>query len=713
MNITEFAEQIVFGKTLEDKLLIPGRLSLDSRAARPEFGSLISPGRPKGMEMAEIPGSSGRNVQPPRDDNLENESERGKLLHFLANHELLATELMALVLLKFPDAPHAFRQGVLVTLQEEQEHTRMYLRRMKECGVEFGSFPLSGQFWRVVEPMQDPIDFVSRLSLTFEQANLDFSLHFAGVFRKIGDTTTADLLQKIYEDEIGHVQHGLHWFRQWKNPELSDWEAYQQSLEFPMSPARGRGLRGAFNREGRLRAGLNTEFIDAIEVFRQSRGRAPTVRWFDPGAEAELAGELAEATSDVREKSQSVRSTQLTDQLGKDLELVMAAMAKRDDVVLVRNLPSREFKKQLIEAGFDLPEFALIDDRTSLRNRKLHDFSPWAWTPNNHDIALPLHEFTRHPPRPWNDHTTELFRKSWSAQQLKNWLQEPDEETPDWFSPADTAGTAVFAIEDVAATQSEIAARGYTTVIFKTDLGASGRGQRRLPVCGPLSPEDEAWLGSMFPARCSQEDTPVAIIEPQLNRVVDLSFLWHMPRDEATPNFVGWTRSVVTAGRRYAGTRLGNSLTGCDTEMIRFLMEDRGNRIQTVIRWLQPRLARELAAKNFTGYYGVDAFAYRDGSDLLRIKPLVELNPRTTMGHVAFALEKRLAPGINAEFRILTKIEWRQLYPLLDQIPLTMSRDGRLKSGAIWLGEVDDDTRLVPVLVVGGEAMAVVGEGTQ
>ena len=228
MNITEFAEQIVFGKTLEEKLAAPGRLSLDpNRKQRKSIGPIAAPGRPYGLEMR----TSGHvGTTRPRDDNLENEAERGKLLHFLANHELLATELMALVLLKFPDAPHAFRQGVLVTLQEEQAHTQMYIDRMHECGVEFGTYPVSGQFWQVVAPMESPMDFVSRLSLTFEQANLDYSQHFAKVFRRIGDDATASILQQIYEDEIGHVQHGLHWFRQWKDPEQSDWEAYQACL---------------------------------------------------------------------------------------------------------------------------------------------------------------------------------------------------------------------------------------------------------------------------------------------------------------------------------------------------------------------------------------------------------------------------------------------------------------------------------------------------
>ena len=102
----------------------------------------------------------------------------GRLLHFFANHELLATELMALVLLKFPDAPAAFRKGVFETLKDEQEHTRLYMERMKSCGISLGDFPVSGYFWRCVAPMEHPIDYVAGLCLTFEQANLDFAGHY-------------------------------------------------------------------------------------------------------------------------------------------------------------------------------------------------------------------------------------------------------------------------------------------------------------------------------------------------------------------------------------------------------------------------------------------------------------------------------------------------------------------------------------------------------
>ena len=101
MNVTQFAEQIVFGKTLEDKLLVPDKLTHDlgrSKISRPKIDSLFAPGRPRELKMLDSPGAG---ATAPRDDDLENEQSRGQLLHFLANHELLATELMALVLLKF------------------------------------------------------------------------------------------------------------------------------------------------------------------------------------------------------------------------------------------------------------------------------------------------------------------------------------------------------------------------------------------------------------------------------------------------------------------------------------------------------------------------------------------------------------------------------------------------------------------------------------
>jgi hypothetical protein len=78
-----------------------------------------------------------------------------------------------------------------------------------------------------------------------------------------------------------------------------------------------------------------------------------------------------------------------------------------------------------------------------------------------------------------------------------------------------------------------------------------------------------------------------------------------------------------------------------------------------------------------------------------------------TMGHVVLNLEKRLAPGAEAEFRIFTKAQWDDLHTELARIAFTKSNDGRWKSGVVWLSEVDDSTKLVPALLVGDDALAI------
>ncbi|QEG23972.1 DUF455 family protein [Mariniblastus fucicola] len=676
MNITEFAEQVVFSNSLEEKLAAPGKLSFDrhTSARLVSEKSLRTPGRPSHLLMQHQPG---RNVQPPREDQLENEKSRGQLLHFLANHELLATELMALVLLKFPNAPRAFRQGVLVTLQEEQLHTRMYLERMKQCGVEFGTWPVSGQFWRIVEPMDSPMDFVSRLSLTFEQANLDFSLHYSKVFARIGDHHTAGLLQKIYEDEIGHVQHGLHWFRQWKEPGKSDFDAWQETLDFPMSPGRARGPRSCFNREGRRKAGLSDEFIDAIEIFGQSKDRSAAVRWFDPGAEAELRAANLQARGD--------QTDPMMQQLGKELEFVLVALSKPDDMLLVRELPSQELQKHWVDAGVEFPEFCLFEDQQSLLHRKLNRLEPWAWTPANQVRVETVRNSVRHQPGLWLDSQAELFRKSWAANKIDRWFDSAN-ETPSWMAGVECSGIPVGNQYSLDEALSQIASRGFDVAIYKHDLGSSGRGMHRIATRKPA------------PQKQFRSDIE-AIVEPWLERVVDLSFLWHV--DQAGElKFLGWTRPLVSKGGRYEGTKLGSPFYDCDPEVRKFLLSEKCLKLKLTQQWLERNLLPELTSRQFRGNFGVDAFVFRNRESSLKIRPFVELNPRTTMGHVALAIEKRTADGAKGMFRVLTQSQYRSQKDRLESLAIEFDSHGRWKSGVVWFGERSDSAKLIPCVII-------------
>ena len=105
MDLHAWATQLLYGDSLACKLEIPATLVDGAPGA---VGSVPDfPGRPAVLRPRE-----GRAVFPGERE-VEGEAARGRLLHFFANHELLAIELFALALLRFPAAPRAFRRGLV------------------------------------------------------------------------------------------------------------------------------------------------------------------------------------------------------------------------------------------------------------------------------------------------------------------------------------------------------------------------------------------------------------------------------------------------------------------------------------------------------------------------------------------------------------------------------------------------------------------------
>ncbi len=218
MELREFAETILYGNNLTgDKLLQP--LELTDLNPGNAIVAPIHPARPKELDFSR--GHVNQKIEFPNQNNMENERQRGIVLHFFANHELLAMELMALTILRFPEAPKSFRLGVAKTIMEEQRHMQLYMNRMKELRVSFGEIPVNDFFWKCLSSMSSPMDYVTKLSMTFEQANLDFSFFYMNLMKKIGDIETAEILKTVYEEEIGHVKHGVLWFDKWRDSSQS------------------------------------------------------------------------------------------------------------------------------------------------------------------------------------------------------------------------------------------------------------------------------------------------------------------------------------------------------------------------------------------------------------------------------------------------------------------------------------------------------------
>lgn len=259
LTLRDYARRVVLGETLADKLAPPPDGLPLADAEAPLW--LAAPGRP--AELAIVPGRAGR--VPPL-AGMRDRGQRARILHALANHELQAIELFAWALLAFPAAPEPFRRGLVAILADEQRHLGLYLERLAAHHTSFGDHPVTGHFWHKLDHFRTPLRFCCAMGLTFENANLDFANEYAAAARAAGDEETARVLEVVHEDEISHVRFGWVWMNKLAEAEPASqaaWETYVANLEWPLSPARARGK--TFSAEARRRAGLDEEFIRALE----------------------------------------------------------------------------------------------------------------------------------------------------------------------------------------------------------------------------------------------------------------------------------------------------------------------------------------------------------------------------------------------------------------------------------------------------------------
>lgn len=683
MELRDFAERVLFATTLEEKLQSPESIT-DERPGAPLMVPSM-PGRP--VELQFKPQGTGK-ADFPSVHRLEREEERGRLLHFFANHELLATELMALALLRFPEAPAAFRRGLLQTLKDEQAHTRLYMERMRACGIHFGELPVSGYFWRSVATMESPLDYVSRLSLTFEQANLDFCRHFAKEFQAVGDGETAALLEGIYRDEIGHVAYGLKWFRRWKNPSESDWEAFCRQLKFPLSPQRAKGL--TLNVEGRRAAGLDAVFIAELNVYSQSKGRTPSVFVFNPFSE----GYIAQGRSFTPVKHQT--------KLANDLANLPQFLCRADDIVLVPQRPSIEFLSGLKQAGFPLPEFVelkkgrVVND-DSLRERKLGGLRPWAWGPDSLDLLQPLLAQvtgeSRAPGQCFNDGTAKLYSKAWSATFLKKVLSgQRGREASAWLCAEQEVGVAVDSLDGALEAIAAIRARRHHRIVIKESLGLAGHNAIRLWEPELLATQRQ-WMSNAL------QGGGQLVVEPWLERAADFSVQLEMGSRHL--KLVGFTGLINDRKGQFQANsaapnfdrRFPANVTASFPEALNIF-----GGLQRLYGEIFSLLEMELREAGFVGPVGIDAFVYRTAEGVCRLKPIVEINPRYTMGRLTLELMKHACPGSHGMFRLINRAQLREegvadfsayAQRLSERFPLRLEGEpvARIREGVICLNE--------------------------
>ena len=696
MNLELYAEQVLMGTRMQDKLLPPSSIIDPTPSRKAWLTAPDEPGRPPALRYK---GREARMPFPSKSELAQDQKARGAVLHFFANHELLAIEIMALTLLRFPDAPANFRIRILETIAEEQKHLRAYCERMEELGVALGEVPVNRFFWSCLRTMRDPLDFVVGMSLTFEQANLDFARYYRDLFGSLGDEKTSRILEEVYEDEIGHVKHGIICLDRWKDKDQSHWQAYVERLQLPLSPARAKGAE--FDREARERAGLPKHFIEQLYVYAGTKGRPPALYWYNADCELELARET--------------RSYQPQPGMQKVMSELMSCLmfvAKPGDVVLTQKPPSLSYLGALRELGVSLPQFETFVDAPKARqsliaSRRWDALKPWGWTPRSLRFAHELQGDAQLPIQHsgedfWQNPWMTLFRKS-ALPALRQELRVELGEDASLWGPPEADGALVHDMTDVLVAISHLHQSFGTPAVIKSPYGFAGTGMLRAYPGQMLSESQVGWIEKQL------KQYGAVLIEPWLKRITDLSVVWSEDQ-EAMSSFVFFTN----AKGQYKGHALQSFPFALSAEQRGFLFETKRSPRSAYDHMIlvAQKVRERLAEKGYRYSAGIDTMLYEwKGRCYLRV--LGEVNCRMTMGHVARGLRSYVSAHQASLWQSVTASEaqargWPSLAIMADYLqaghPPRM-KQGLVEKGLFFTNDPAASEQILGIVAVGTEAI--------
>ena len=227
--------------------------SQDSGASTVQI--LDSPGRPENPQLV--------NPQDLARRGPGSVAGRIALIHSLAHIEFNAINLALDAVYRFRGLPALYIEDWLRVASDEGEHFLLLHHRLKSLDAFYGQLPAHDGLWDMARRTDH--DVLVRMALVpriLEARGLDVAPPMIDKLRQLNDDETADILQRIYTDEITHVEVGNRWFRYICEQRSLDGVAVFHDL---LRGENSAYLRSPYNREARLLAGFNHEELALIE----------------------------------------------------------------------------------------------------------------------------------------------------------------------------------------------------------------------------------------------------------------------------------------------------------------------------------------------------------------------------------------------------------------------------------------------------------------
>lgn len=260
-NLFQCARRCIDAAGVEDKLRLTRRCAqawrdgclVLSETATPEpIGEPGRPSRPPLVHPSQV---------TPR--KLTSREGRAAFLHALAHIEFNAINIAWDAVYRFRGMPTEFYADWIRVADEEGRHFSLLNARLTALGQAYGDFPAHDGLWHMArESAHDVLVRMALVPRVLEARGLDVTPAMIERLHQAGDEESAAVLQRILQDEIGHVETGTRWYR---------YVCLQRGLE-PVATfgrllaeyAPGR-IRKPFNTAARQLAGFTLEEMAMLE----------------------------------------------------------------------------------------------------------------------------------------------------------------------------------------------------------------------------------------------------------------------------------------------------------------------------------------------------------------------------------------------------------------------------------------------------------------
>ena len=257
-----FDQALICLKLAEPELKVAATLALQeswmkqglkTKSSQPVV-PLLTPGRPDKPDLVDP-----KEVPRRRFNSLKG---RLTLVHAIAHIEFNAINLALDAVYRFQHMPEQYYTDWCLVAAEEAQHFTMLSNYLQSHGVAYGDLPAHNGLWEMA--VKTDADVLVRMALVprvLEARGLDVTPGMINKLQSTGDIQLISILQKIFDDEIGHVKIGSYWYQTLcKERNIESEKQFLELIDKYMHGAKF----GPFETEARNKAGYSNEEMQSL-----------------------------------------------------------------------------------------------------------------------------------------------------------------------------------------------------------------------------------------------------------------------------------------------------------------------------------------------------------------------------------------------------------------------------------------------------------------